>query len=213
MTTCNEFVGWFGRTLGSKDYLGRFDIDTYLAKVGKGHAWVPSAKGARPKYGDIVRFQSFHMGVSLDFDGDKWNTVESGQGGPKSHRDIIKRKQTTYDGTKLKGWVDIELYFVSAPEWLVGWWEVTWRAQTYYYYFDRNFQVRWTQILPQVTSQPPGHANDTGTFTVEGWGQVSTRWRASGSVEKLRRVAACVTADEQMEGKWNGTEPITAVKM
>jgi len=26
MTTCNEFVGWFGTQLGSTKYLGRFDL-------------------------------------------------------------------------------------------------------------------------------------------------------------------------------------------
>ena len=54
-----------------------------------------------------------HMGISLDLEGDTWNTVQSGQGGPKAKRDIIKRKQTTYDASKLQGWVDLELYFGS----------------------------------------------------------------------------------------------------
>ena len=114
--------------------LGRFDIDTYLAKIGKGHAWVPAADGVWPQYGDIFRPKSFHMGISLDYDGDLWNTAESGQGGPKAGCDIIKRKQRPYDGSKLKGWVDLELYFNSpaqvgpVPAWLVGWWKVIWRA-------------------------------------------------------------------------------------
>jgi hypothetical protein len=217
MTTCNEFVGWFGRALGSKDYLGRFDIEKYLAHIGKSNAWVPSTNGARPKYGDIFRPKSFHMGISLDFDGDTWNTVESGQGGPKAGRDIIKRKQTTYDGSTLQGWVDLELYFGSAaqsgpvPEWLPGWWQVTWRGQTYYYYFDRNRQAKWTQNLQQSASQPPVAANDTGNFAIDANGTITIRWGASGSVENFSRVL--VTPNEQMRGTWNGTEPLTAVKM
>ena len=217
MTTCNEFVGWFGRALGSKDYLGRFDIETHLAKVGKGLAWVPAGSDARPKYGDIFRPTSFHMGISLDFEGDTWNTVESGQGGPKAKRDIIKRKQTTYDASKLQGWVDLELYFGFAaqvgpvPEWLVGWWNVTWRGQTYYYYFDRNRLAKWTQVQPQDTSQPPLVARDTGNFAVEGLNSVTTRWGATGSVEKFSRVPE--TDDQKMGGTWNGTEPLSAAKM
>ncbi len=216
-TTCNEFVGWFGRALGSKDYLGRFDIETHLAKVGKGYAWVPSKDGARPKYGDIFRPKSFHMGISLNFDGDKWNTVESGQGGPKAGRDIIKRKQTTYDGSTLQGWVDLELYFGSAaqsgpvPVWLPGWWKVTWRGQLYLYYFDSNRQVKWTQNLQQETSQPPLTGNDTGSFAIDINGAITVRWNATGSVENFSRVL--VTPDEQMQGTWNGKEPLTAVKI
>jgi hypothetical protein len=113
MTSCNAFVGWFGRALGSKDYLGRFDIEKFLAKIGKDYAWVPASSGARPKYGDIFRPKSFHMGTSLDMIGDTWNTVEAGQGGPKSGRDIIKRKQAAFDTDQLQGWVDLELYFGS----------------------------------------------------------------------------------------------------
>jgi hypothetical protein len=142
--------------------------------------------------------------------------VESGQGGPKAKRDIIKRKQTTFDASKLQGWVDLELYFGSAaqvgpvPEWLIGWWKVIWRGQTYYYYFDRNRLAKWTQVQPQDTSQPPLVARDTGNFAVEGLNSVTTRWGATGSVEKFSRVPE---TDDQMGGTWNGTEPLSAAKM
>ena len=42
MTTCNAFVGWVGRELGSKNYLGRFDLETMVKKWGKEHAWIPA---------------------------------------------------------------------------------------------------------------------------------------------------------------------------
>ncbi len=220
-TTCNEFVGHYGRALGSKDYLGRFDIDAYLKKVGKGHAWVPRTDDTRPRYGDVFLIRSsssLHMGISLDFEGDKWNTVESGQGGPKAKCDIIKRKQCNYDDSKHIGWVDLELYFdpatqlVPVPDWLVGWWKVIWRAQAYYYYFDRNRQVKWTQNLPSNTLQPPMIASDTGSFAVEGVYAVTIRWGATGSVEKLGRLPT-TTDDLQIGGTHNGTERLTAVKM
>jgi hypothetical protein len=218
MTTCNEFVGWYARALGSTEYLGRFDIETFLTKIGKGHAWVLAGTGARPKYGDIFRPKSLHMGISLDFDGDTWNTAESGQGGPIAGRDIMKRKQTTFDASKLQGWVDLELYFdypaqiAPVPEWLVGWWKVTWRGQAYYYYFDRNRQVKWTQVLPQDISAPALIGSDTGKFAVQPPISVATLWSATGSIEKFNRVPA-TDAEEEMWGKWNDTEPLTAVKM
>src|SRR5262245_15310311 len=81
MTTCNGFTGWYSRALGSNIYLGRFDLDTYLPKMGKGEAWIKSTPDNRPKYGDICRYAHFHVGVSLDFDGDIWNHADSGQGG------------------------------------------------------------------------------------------------------------------------------------
>jgi hypothetical protein len=179
---------------------------------------VSAASDSRPKYGDIFRPKSFHMGISLDFDGDTWNTAESGQGGPKSKRDIIKRKQTTFDASKLQGWVDLELYFDypaqagPVPDWLAGWWKVTWRGQDYYYYFDSNRQVKWTQILPQDTSQPLLIARDTGKFALQPPNSLTIRWGATGSVEKFVRVPV-TEENERMSGKWNDTEPLTAVKM
>lgn len=92
MTACNGFVGWYARTLraaaeGTKapnDYLGRFDLETYVPSIGMGHAWVKSTADVRPKYGDICRHTAFHVGVSLKLDeGDFWNHADAGQAGPK----------------------------------------------------------------------------------------------------------------------------------
>jgi hypothetical protein len=223
MTTCNESVGKFGATLGSKNYLGAFFLDTQLAKWGKGLAWVPFvADGPRPKYGDIFLRKKagtkiLHQGISLDFNGTTWNKAESGQGGKNLGYDVIKRNKSTYPGSALQGWVDLELYFGPAaqigpvPDWLFGWWKVTFRGQAYYYYFDRNRQVKWTQIPPPDTSQPPLAPRDTGTFAVLVTNAVITRWGATGSVEKF--IVMWNDPDEQMRGIWNGTERLTAVSM
>ena len=132
--------------------------------------------------------------------------------------DVLRRVSgdSPYSWQRLEGWLDIELYFGSAPqpgqvpEWLVGWWRVTWRGQTYYYYFDRNYEVKWTQVVPYTTAQPPLAANDTGNVTLDPFG-VTTRWSATGSVEKFSSVFG--TNDKQMRGTWNSTEPLSAVKM
>jgi hypothetical protein len=222
MTTCNAFVGWFGRELGSKNYLGRFDLEAMVKKWGKPHSWIPASSGAQPKYGDIFRSKKFHVGISLDFEGGMWNTAESGQGGSKIGYDIIKRKQTAWDANSLQGWVDIELLLgdsaqpsaqtngIPIPEWLPGWWAVSWRQQTYYYFFERNLAVSWTLVQPSNPSQPPAGARDKGSVTIEPHNVVTIVWGATGSVEKLVKAP---TVNEQMGGTWNGKEFLSAVKL
>ena len=96
------------------------------------------------------------------------------------------------------------------PEWLVGWWKVPWRGQTYYYYFDRDRQAKYTLTMPSNTSQPPLRADDTGSVTLEPNNSVTIRWGATGSVEKFSSVPG---SNEQMRGTWNATEQLTADKM
>jgi hypothetical protein len=116
LTTCNSFAGNCGTAMGAKDFLGQFELEKFLKKIGKAHAYTPASSGKLPKYGDIFRSAHFHMGVSLGFDGEDWLTVEAGQGGPKSTGyDAIKRKRQKYDPAKLTGWCDMELYFDSRP--------------------------------------------------------------------------------------------------
>jgi hypothetical protein len=222
MTTCNAFTGWFGNQLGSKLYLGRFDLDTYLPKNGKGDAWIKSTPDTRPKYGDICRYAKFHVGVSLDFEGDIWNHVDSGQGGKSVGYDVIKRKRddTAYTHAKLLGWVDIEVYFEGVagsasaqqgnpvPDWLLGWWNVNWRGQSFYYYFGRNHDCQWTLTPPRDTSRPALVANDAGTVAVDVPNALTIRWATTGSVEKFAR-----QSNAPMKGTWNDKEPLTASKI
>ena len=44
-TTCNEFVGKCGAVMGSKLFLGQFELEELLRKNGKSHAWVPANSG------------------------------------------------------------------------------------------------------------------------------------------------------------------------
>jgi hypothetical protein len=170
-TTCMELAGHVGSLLGSSVYLGQFKLEELLTKIGKPYAWVPAAGGAQPKYGDIfTRYPpKMHMGISLDFkDDDTWNTVESGQGGKAAGHDALGRFARSWANYTVAGWVDLELYFEGfpVPEWLVGWWVVTWQKQTFYYNFDRNHQVIWTQIQPPNSSLPPSDVRDTGRLMV-----------------------------------------------
>lgn len=103
LTSCNAFTGWFARSMGSKTYLGRFDLETFAKR-----SWVPASSGRTPKHGDILRFQTFHVGIALDLVDGILHTAEGGQGGPSRGFDAIKRKQNPLDPRKFMGWIDLE---------------------------------------------------------------------------------------------------------
>ncbi len=109
ITSCNAFTGWFSKAMGSKTYLGRFDLDTFARR-----AWVPASSGAIPKHGDILRFNAgLHVGIALDLVDGILNTAEGGQGGPKRRFDAIKRKRIPWNPTQFKGWVDLESWILG----------------------------------------------------------------------------------------------------
>jgi len=218
MTACNGFTGWYGSQLGSKTYLGGFDLEGILKKVGKANAWVKSVREARPQFGDICRHTAFHVGVSLDFDGDKWNHIDAGQGGKAAGHDILVRSQSknAYDFTKLAGWIDIDDYFSdfsstgTVPAWLPGWWRATLGGQEYFYYFDQSWRVKWTSTKPNDTAQAPVLASDTGSVGANILGGITIRWDKTANTEKYAKQAG---DDKAMQGTWNDTDPMTASKL
>jgi hypothetical protein len=115
MTGCNGFTGWYGTKMGSKKYLGGFDLKHLAAIAGKPDAWIVSTNDNRPQYGDILRHASFHVDVSLGFDGDILLRAAGGQGGKAVGHDIIKRVRglAPYDPKKLVGWIDIDRFFAT----------------------------------------------------------------------------------------------------
>jgi hypothetical protein len=224
MTGCNAFTGWYARTLrgmvpdcnAPTAYLGRFDLATYLPTIGMGHAWVKSSPTNWPYYGDICRHKSFHVGVSLDFIGEQWEHADAGQGGKGVGCDILKRtlSKTNYDWTKLEGWVDIEVYYGTAPQlgavpdWLQGWWNINWRGDNYYYFFNVDRRVKWTQQKPRDLISRPLSAEGTGNFTIDDkW--VAIYWE-SGTVEVFQRSDS---DDAHMEGRYNNMEDISGDRM
>jgi hypothetical protein len=113
MTGCNGFTGWYGSKLGSKMYIGVFDLKFLAAKAGKPNSWIVSAKDNRPQYGDILRHTAFHVDVCAGYDGDMLIRAAGGQGGRAAGHDIIKRVHgpAAYNWANLSGWIDIDLYF------------------------------------------------------------------------------------------------------
>lgn len=227
LTSCNGFVGIYGASIGLTDQttansLGKFRLDQWLKKWGKSHAWVPSTAGARPKFGDIFELAPRpHEGISLDFDGDLWNTAEGGQGGSKMGFDIIKRKQarqisdvvTNDKAETLKGWVDIERFLngpppTTVPSWLPGWWSVPWRGRTFFYFFDSNFTASWTFAKPVSNALAPMTFDDTATVTFDDAKSITLKWSKTGSVEQFS-----AATESSLVGTWNAAEPLIATRM
>ena len=84
-----------------------------------------------------------------------------------------------------------------------------WRGQAFYYYFDRQYKVSWTQAQPRDTTRPAMLINDTGQVAVDSPSGFSINWSATGSVEKFEKSLG----DMPMRGVWNDKEPLAAVKM
>lgn len=136
LTACNGLAGTCGKTMGAKDYLGQFELEDFLRKIGKGHAWVPADSGQRPDYGDIFRAVVYHMGVSLGFEGGDWLTVEAGHGGPGKGYDVLQRIRKPFDPSVLQGWCNMRLYLdprPPLPNWLIGMWIIYCGNEKYYY--------------------------------------------------------------------------------
>ncbi|HEY3742923.1 MAG TPA: hypothetical protein VGL53_23915 [Bryobacteraceae bacterium] len=218
LTYCNAFTGWYGSQLGPGPYMGVFELEKFVKDHGKARSWVASTMFNRPKYGDICRHTAFHVGVSLDFEGSHWHHVDAGQGGQTAKCDILKRtySSTPYDHANLQGWVDIARYFGQDPfpDWLAGWWNVSWRGEDLYYFFTDDWEVQWTDVAPQSRQMSPvamigkgGVEPDGPTGIVIGWeGEVGRRvTSASGNVESLTRMP-----DGTLSGMFNRLEPVTA---
>ncbi|WP_342363048.1 hypothetical protein [Terrarubrum flagellatum] len=174
-TTCNAFVGKLGGAIGSPISLGQFDIEKKLKNAGLGEAWIPADSGKRPGYGDVFRPIKFHMGVSLDFSGDMWNTAESGQGGPgvdyTKGFDVVKRKQTLWNPASLQGWVDIEILMrivQKAPKWMIGWWRFEVGPTKEFVYFAERGAARAFPSPPaNIKIAPPQTGGKSGSLTYD----------------------------------------------
>lgn len=173
-TTCNEFVGHLSGAIGSPINLGQFDIDKKLGKAGLGEAWILASSGNRPGLGDVFRPKRFHMGVSFEFAGDFWRTVESGQGGPgmdyKKGLDIIRRKEEPWNPASLQGWVDIELLMklaMRAPAWMTGWWRFEVNATKQFVWIPERGNPQSFDVPPASAKQPPMAEGKKGELTLD----------------------------------------------
>lgn len=216
-TTCNEFVGKCGIVMGAKIFLGQFELEELLRKSGKAHAWVPPTGSKRPGYGDVFRPVKFHMGISLGFDGDTWLTVESGQGGPASGFDIIKRKQQKFEPGLLLGWCDMRLYLdprPAMPDWLIGMWVIYCGDKTYNYYINEYYEASY-YLNALVGGSQTAVPFDTGTVSFQGSDNFTITWNNEGGVEKFKydRWESFPAIMEKMNGTSSRGEPLKGIRL
>lgn len=224
LTSCNAFSGWFSRQIGCDKFLGFFDMEKELTKMGREIAWVDSRSGARPKCGDIFRAKSFHVGVTYDCT-DSFTTVEGGQGGKNSGCDIVKRKgPRPWNPDNVIGWIDIELFasaqsaFKLVPDHMTGWWKVEDSANTEYWFFGTQKQnknlyyknVMRTTSAPTNIAEGPTEPFEKGQFTMDGGGALVVSWKGKSVGEKFRQVLTNMNGE--MKGDRKGS-PLKATRM
>lgn len=217
LTSCNSFAGRCSAAMGSKISISAFELEKLLRTHGKGHAYVPAASGRRPAYGDIFKAKSFHMGVSLGFEGDTWVTAEGGQGGPISGYDVVKIKRQKWDPAAVEGWCDMGVFLgahAPTPGWLVGAWTVSCGNTRASYAFDEagnafHFTVAvlgsWRGAVPF----------DTGTIQFQGGDTFSVRWKSKGATEQFTydRFNSFPGLNERMKGRSTRGEAMSAVRL
>lgn len=191
LTGCNGFTGWYGGQLGSKTYLGGFELAKIAGKAGKPGAYIASTSTKRPLYGDILFHKSFHVDVALDFDGDVLSYAAGGRGGPRAGYDIVKRitGKGPYDHSKIGGWLDIDILLggmsasLPVPAWLLGWWSISEGASRYYYYFYRSGVMQYTPNSSYLSVCPNLGDAASASFLVDAVGNVTIRWGDEASDE------------------------------
>ena len=92
------------------------------------------------------------------------------------------------------------------PDAMVGWWKMTWRSATYYYYFEKNGRAFWGRQAPASRAQGPASYEGKGYWFDFNTG-VKITWTMSGSLEVHTRNA------DRLTGTLNDGETITGTKM
>jgi hypothetical protein len=96
---------------------------------------------------------------------------------------------------------------LALASWVFGWWNVTWRNQTYFYWFDSSGRVSYTQQQPANLQQPPFNPISKGYWFSSDGANITICWTETGSVETFFQVFGI------MNGFWNGTEPLLATRL
>jgi hypothetical protein len=184
-TGCNGFTATYAKSGLGGPYVGGFFMDTEAPK-----AWIKNTGDNAPRYGDIaLQADRGHVFVVLDTDpptsiqagfNGSWHKTGPGRDGT----DVIGVGK--YDPANVLGWLDIDLLVPprqAVPQWVKGWWLVTWDEDVYYYYFANNWTVTWTYISPyDYTSLTLPTDGGLGNFHLTG-GLLQVNW-FSGSVEQ-----------------------------
>ena len=88
----------------------------------------------------------------------------------------------------------------------VGWWKMTWRSASYYYYLARTGHAYWTASAPVSLGQGPQAFEGKGYWFDLG-AELKIAWTMTGSLEEHQRAGGTLT------GTLNGAESIVGTKM
>lgn len=116
-TTCNAFLGVVVRKALNAGGLAQRSFSSFdLPKAGtqsNSWNWFPAGNKS-PQPGDFYQAGTRggfyeHVGIIMDIQGSTLSTADSGQGGPSSGYDAIKRKSREI--SKIMGWIDADAFF------------------------------------------------------------------------------------------------------
>lgn len=103
----------------------------------------------------------------------------------------------------------------GTPGWLQGWWQILWRGESWYYFFDRMSKAAWSGARPSKEAvlyrNPLQNEEGRGVVAIGMPANgITIRWK-SGSVEKYERIPG--PKGDRLKGTWNDCEPVEAVRM
>ncbi|HET7544399.1 MAG TPA: hypothetical protein VFK05_31225 [Polyangiaceae bacterium] len=96
---------------------------------------------------------------------------------------------------------------VSARSPTLGYWSVSWRGHTYYYYFEGSGRISYTSHAPTDKAHAPAAVDGKG-YWFDNSGAIKICWTKTGTLETFRS-----TGSNTMAGTWNDAEPISATKL
>jgi len=202
-----------GQAIGVKG-LGGFNVEDTMISMGKRHCWIKPSSGEKPQYGDIFEtrsktpgndYENLHVGISLSVEGDDWNTIEGGQGGPGTGVDKVARVKHKYNTAHMLGWVDIRLLASGAPalpDWLLGTWMIYCGNKNYVYAINRYGEVTQKAYRPSPVRNDDGPNLDTGNVFAVSGDTIKIKWNGEGGVEVFTydRWNSCPGIIERMNG-------------
>jgi hypothetical protein len=84
---------------------------------------------------------------------------------------------------------------------LSGWWEITWRGRSYYYFFSKG-KVSYSLRDPGSNSAPMVAPTQTGSYFTQSYNQVTICWPDTGTVEEV----TVDVGNRKLSVLWNETE-------
>ncbi len=213
MTSCNVFAANATAAMGASG-LGSFGVVEQLSKLNKMHCWILPESGARPNYGDLFEclshtpgnsYMNIHVGISLKVEGDKWYTIEGGQGGAGTGVDKVARCVRKYDTSHILGWVDMKLFLTRGlviPDWLIGSWVIYAGDQTFNYRINRYGEVKQLAFQASGALADTVPPLDTGRVSLAGSESLSIQWTREGGTERFNydRMNSFPAIMEKMNG-------------